>query len=142
DLNFMDVQMPGMDGPKTTEAIRAWETEQGRDQTPIVALTAHALASERRALLQGGMDDYLTKPINEHQLSQVVLKWTGLSLRAAQAARLLEPTSEQGGGLPVLDHEEGLRLAGPQTCWPGGSASWTPAVRPSSAPRHVGTARR
>ena len=111
DLIFMDVQMPGMDGLKTTEAIRAWETEQGRDQTPIVALTAHALASERRALLQGGMDDYLTKPINEHQLSQVVLKWTGLSLRAAQAARLLEPTSEQGGGLPVLDHEEGLRLA-------------------------------
>ena len=111
DLIFMDVQMPGMDGLKTTEAIRAWETEQSRAQTPIVALTAHALANERRALLQGGMDDYLTKPINEHQLSQVVLKWTGLSLRGGQISRSHEPAGEHGNGLPVLDHEEGLRLA-------------------------------
>ena len=111
DLIFMDVQMPGMDGLKTTEAIRAWETGQARAQTPIVALTAHALANERRALLQGGMDDYLTKPINEHQLSQVVLKWTGLSLRGGQPARQSEPTGEPGNGLPVLDPEEGLRLA-------------------------------
>jgi two-component system sensor histidine kinase BarA len=107
----MDVQMPGMDGLKTTEAIRAWETGQARAQTPIVALTAHALANERRALLQGGMDDYLTKPINEHQLSQVVLKWTGLSLRGGQPARPSEPAGEPGNGLPVLDPEEGLRLA-------------------------------
>lgn len=111
DLVFMDVQMPGMDGLKTTEAIRAWETEQGRAQTPIVALTAHALANERRALLQGGMDDYLTKPINEHQLSQVVLKWTGLSLRSGPPVRVLSPASEPSSGLPVLDHDEGLRLA-------------------------------
>ena len=110
DLIFMDVQMPGMDGLKTTEAIRAWETEQARAQTPIVALTAHALANERRALLQGGMDDYLTKPINEHQLSQVVLKWTGLTLRGGQPVRASEPVGEQGS-LPVLDHDEGLRLA-------------------------------
>lgn len=111
DLIFMDVQMPGMDGLKTTEAIRAWETEQARAQTPIVALTAHALANERRALLQGGMDDYLTKPINEHQLSQVVLKWTGLTLRGGQPLRASEPASEPGNSLPVLDHDEGLRLA-------------------------------
>ncbi len=111
DLIFMDVQMPGMDGLKATEVIRAWETEQARAQTPIVALTAHALANERRALLQGGMDDYLTKPINEHQLSQVVLKWTGLSLRGGQPVRPSEPAGEPGSGLPVLDSEEGLRLA-------------------------------
>jgi two-component system, NarL family, sensor histidine kinase BarA len=110
DLVFMDVQMPGMDGRQATEAIRQWESEQGRSATPIVALTAHALANEKRILLQSGLDDYLTKPISERQLAQVVLKWTGLSLRNQPAAKPLE--APVTSALPqVLDAEEGLRLA-------------------------------
>ncbi|PYC27333.1 hybrid sensor histidine kinase/response regulator [Aquipseudomonas alcaligenes] len=110
DLVFMDVQMPGMDGRQATEAIRQWEQERERSPLPIVALTAHALANEKRALLQGGMDDYLTKPINERQLAQVVLKWTGLALRnhAAPSAPEAPPST---AALRVLDPEEGLRLA-------------------------------
>jgi two-component system sensor histidine kinase BarA len=56
------------------------------------------------------MDDYLTKPISERQLAQVVLKWTGLALRNQGPER----SSDNAGvshELPVLDHEEGLRLA-------------------------------
>src|SRR5690606_5026198 len=110
DLVFMDVQMPGMDGRQATEAIRRWEQERERSPLPIVALTAHALANEKRALLQGGMDDYLTKPINERQLAQVVLKWTGLALRnQPQPAAALAPAGN--AALRVLDPEEGLRLA-------------------------------
>ncbi|TBU76543.1 hybrid sensor histidine kinase/response regulator [Pseudomonas daroniae] len=107
DLVFMDVQMPGMDGRQTTEAIRQWEHDSARTPMPIVALTAHALANEKRTLLQSGMDDYLTKPISERQLAQVVLKWTGLAL---QGANQDHPASTE---LPtaVLDNEEGLRLA-------------------------------
>ncbi len=109
DLVFMDVQMPGMDGRQATEAIRHWEAQREVSPVPIVALTAHALANEKRALLQGGMDDYLTKPIDERQLAQVVLKWTGLALAgrgmAAQGGRCA------ADGLAVLDAEEGLRLA-------------------------------
>ncbi|MDX5371314.1 MAG: response regulator [Pseudomonadaceae bacterium] len=108
DLVFMDVQMPGMDGRQATEAIRRWEQERERSPLPIVALTAHALANEKRALLQGGMDDYLTKPINERQLAQVVLKWTGLALRNVAAAA--KPAAATAS-LAVLDPEEGLRLA-------------------------------
>src|SRR5690606_11794443 len=108
DLVFMDVQMPGMDGRQATEAIRRWEQERERSPLPIVALTAHALANEKRALLQGGMDDYLTKPINERQLAQVVLKWTGLALRNVAAAA---KPSAATANLAVLDPEEGLRLA-------------------------------
>ena len=109
DLVFMDVQMPGMDGRQATEAIRRWEQERERSPLPIIALTAHALANEKRALLQSGMDDYLTKPINERQLAQVVLKWTGLPLRDQQRpARPVQPISSS---LQVLDPEEGLRLA-------------------------------
>ena len=112
DLVFMDVQMPGMNGRETTEAIRQWEHEHGQPPLPIVALTAHAMANEKRALLQCGMDDYLTKPISERQLAQVVLKWTGLSLHNGEP-RELQP-SERGSAaqeLLVLDPAEGLRLA-------------------------------
>jgi two-component system sensor histidine kinase BarA len=110
DLVLMDVQMPGMDGRQSTETIRQWESERHCTPLPIVALTAHAMANEKRALLQSGMDDYLTKPISERQLAQVVLKWTGLALRNQGPER----ASESAAGnheLPVLDHEEGLRLA-------------------------------
>lgn len=109
DLVFMDVQMPGMDGRQATEAIRLWEQERERSPLPIVALTAHALANEKRALLQGGMDDYLTKPINERQLAQVVLKWTGLALR--NHAQPAPAAAVSSASLRVLDAEEGLRLA-------------------------------
>ncbi len=110
DLVFMDVQMPGMDGRQATEAIRQWEQERERSPMPIVALTAHALANEKRALLQSGMDDYLTKPINERQLAQVVLKWTGLDLRSQVVANAVDSVPANSS-LQVLDAEEGLRLA-------------------------------
>ena len=109
DLVFMDVQMPGMDGRETTEAIRQWEAAQDSAPVPIIALTAHALANEKRSLLQNGLDDYLTKPIGERQLAQVVLKWTGLPLhqQPTQASERRQPAP----GLSVLDHAEGLQLA-------------------------------
>jgi two-component system sensor histidine kinase BarA len=110
DLVFMDIQMPGMDGRQTTEEIRLWEAEQDRGHLPIVALTAHALANEKIALLQNGLDDYLTKPIDERQLAQVVLKWTGLALRSFGPQRQLNP-SKPARELSVLDAVEGLQLA-------------------------------
>lgn len=110
DLVLMDVQMPGMDGRACTEQIRQWEASQSGPALPIVALTAHAMANEKRALLHSGMDDYLTKPISERQLAQVVMKWTGLSLGSPPQERPSErlPDSSE---LKVLDPEEGLRLA-------------------------------
>nr|AAM52311.1 sensor kinase [Pseudomonas chlororaphis] len=110
DLVMMDVQMPGMDGRQSTEAIRQWESERNCTPLPVIALTGHAMANEKRALLQSGMDDYLTKPISERQLAQVVLKWTGLALRNQGPERTGEP-SGNGHELQVLDHDEGLRLA-------------------------------
>lgn len=110
DLVLMDVQMPGMDGCACTEQIRRWEASQSGPPLPIVALTAHAMANEKRALLHSGMDDYLTKPISERQLAQVVMKWTGLSLGTPSLDRATERVPD-GNELKVLDHEEGLRLA-------------------------------
>ena len=111
DLVFMDVQMPGMDGRQTTEAIRQWEADNEHAATPIVALTAHALANEKRELLHSGLDDYLTKPIGERQLAQVVLKWTGLALHSQPPSHRAESDATPVESLKILDPEEGLRLA-------------------------------
>ena len=63
DLILMDVQMPGMDGLAASAAIRAAETGTGR-HIPIVAMTAHAMESDRARCLEAGMDDYIPKPID------------------------------------------------------------------------------
>ncbi|BBN10578.1 hypothetical protein MPTK1_5g04710 [Marchantia polymorpha subsp. ruderalis] len=63
DLILMDCAMPVMDGYSATKAIREAEENTSR-HIPIVALTAHALASDEERCLSVGMDAYLTKPIN------------------------------------------------------------------------------
>ncbi|MCA2423834.1 response regulator, partial [Vibrio alginolyticus] len=72
DLIFMDIQMPLMDGVTACQNIK--ELELNKD-TPVIAVTAHAMAGERDRLLAAGMDDYLTKPIEEHVLQQVLVHW-------------------------------------------------------------------
>jgi signal transduction histidine kinase/DNA-binding response OmpR family regulator len=71
DLIFMDVQMPEKDGFEATLEIRELEKVSGHF-TPIVALTANALESEKRKCLEVGMDFFLTKPIDKEKLSEVL----------------------------------------------------------------------
>ncbi|PMJ90061.1 two-component sensor histidine kinase BarA [Vibrio sp. 10N.261.55.A7] len=72
DIVLMDIQMPHMDGVTACHKIKATELNKN---TPVVAVTAHAMAGERERLLNAGMDDYLTKPIEEHILQQVLVHW-------------------------------------------------------------------
>ncbi len=67
DAILMDVQMPEMDGLEAARAIRKWEAERGR-RTPIIAMTAYDQNDDRTRCLEAGMDGFLGKPINVHQL--------------------------------------------------------------------------
>jgi len=72
DLIFMDIQMPILDGISACQQIRTIELNKN---TPIIAVTAHAMEGEKDKLLQVGMDDYLAKPLDENSLEQAIETW-------------------------------------------------------------------
>ncbi len=75
DLILMDIQMPELDGFGATQAIR--QREQGTDQhVLILAMTAHAMAGDRQACLEAGMDGYLSKPIRIDDLTTAINQLT------------------------------------------------------------------
>jgi signal transduction histidine kinase/ActR/RegA family two-component response regulator len=85
DVVLMDCQMPEMDGYEATRSIRQIEAFRG-DTTPIVALTANALAGSRETSLAAGMDDQLTKPLTLADLSSRLLYWLAPVSRPSDAA--------------------------------------------------------
>lgn len=68
DLVLMDIQMPQMDGYVATQRIR----EELKLNTPIIAMTAHALAGERERCMSRGMNEYISKPIIEEELFKLI----------------------------------------------------------------------
>jgi PAS domain S-box-containing protein len=72
DLVLMDRQMPVMDGLAATRNIRAWEDLTGRNQIPIIALTASALKGDREMCMAAGCTAFLTKPIRQTVLLQAI----------------------------------------------------------------------
>jgi CheY-like chemotaxis protein len=71
DLVLMDIQMPEMDGIQATGLIRLRERLSGA-HTPIIAMTAHAMAGDRDHCLCAGMDGYVSKPIDPERLFQSI----------------------------------------------------------------------
>jgi CheY-like chemotaxis protein len=75
NLILMDCQMPVMNGYEATERIRQWEKDGSKPHIPIIALTAGAFQEDRDQCVASGMDGFLTKPVNIHDLMAVVEKW-------------------------------------------------------------------
>lgn len=69
---LMDCQMPEMDGYEATAKIRDPASRVLDHRVPVVAMTAHAMKGDREKCIAAGMDDYLTKPINPQELSDML----------------------------------------------------------------------
>jgi len=75
DLVLMDIQMPEMDGLTATREIRKLEKQNSLPPLPIIGMTAHALLGDREKCLATGMDDYISKPFNPHDLEDKLRKY-------------------------------------------------------------------
>ncbi len=129
DVILMDVNMPVMDGLEATNHIRILEA--GKTHTPIIALTANALTGDRERFIAAGMDDYLSKPINEKALLTLLNKYCPSSevpqmpdLVAIPDKDAAQDSAKPATGrvaetaLPVLDSKLGIKICfGDEETW-------------------------
>jgi signal transduction histidine kinase/FixJ family two-component response regulator len=94
-LILMDCQMPEMDGFEATRRIRDRSSAVLDHEVPIVAMTANAFPEDRVRAIGSGMNDFLSKPVDQATLSAVIEKWLGAQGRAA------ESSDQPADGIPV-----------------------------------------
>ena len=113
DAVFMDVQMPIMDGYEATRRIRQWEgAEELSNHIPIIALTAHALAGEEEKCLSAGMDGYLSKPLDEGELQQMLVRWLPDQQGEKERGNPSLSKSSHYGGVEILDTKSAIKRLG------------------------------
>jgi signal transduction histidine kinase/DNA-binding response OmpR family regulator len=102
DIVLMDLQMPEMDGYEATRLIRS---DPRLQKIPIIAMTAHVLAEERRRCLEAGMNDHVSKPIDPDTLFATLARWTNSLPRQSQPSHAIQTPSAKpagDGGLPEI----------------------------------------
>lgn len=75
DFVLMDCEMPVLNGYEATEKIRQWESQNGNERTPIVALTANVMKEQQDKCLAVGMDSHLAKPLDQEQLLSTLARY-------------------------------------------------------------------
>lgn len=131
DVIFMDVMLSDGNGFDATREIRAREHAAGREQTPIIALTASALKEYRDRAFKAGMDDFLTKPVRAEALIAAVARWAASPEVVVDASMAdlvpdyLERIRASAADLSVLAHQadftgiqsSGHNLKGSGSAW-------------------------
>lgn len=87
DIVLMDMSLPVMDGWQATQTLKA---SPGTKEIPVIALTAHAMSTDREKAMEAGCDDYDTKPI---ELTRLIAKMESLMARTSRGAAAAEATS-------------------------------------------------
>lgn len=110
DLIFMDCQMPEMDGFEATTRIRQYQSDAGSERTPIIAFTANAMKSDQEKCLNAGMDDYVSKPVTQESLENMLKKWLPDKLMMVSTGsngqqRQRESAGPETAGSDILDLE-------------------------------------
>ena len=98
---FMDIQMPIMDGISALKSIKAMTFN---DNTPIIAVTAHALKEEKDKLLKLGFDSYMTKPIDETMLRHAIYEYCDLT--QPRDIKTIKDKSTNKNHTNEISHEE------------------------------------
>jgi len=80
DLVFMDIDMPVMDGITATRMIKEIDKREGREHTPVIALTAHGLSGDKERIIDAGLDDYFPKPLDRAKLELVLNQYLELQI--------------------------------------------------------------
>ena len=106
DVILMDVEMPELDGVRATQILRA-DPDRFGGKTPIIAMTAHALKGDRERFLEAGMDDYISKPIDQIELDMVLRRAVRGQTLAPSSERLEAPCEET-----MLEEDNTLRRLG------------------------------
>jgi signal transduction histidine kinase/DNA-binding response OmpR family regulator/HPt (histidine-containing phosphotransfer) domain-containing protein len=112
DAILMDCLMPEMDGFEATEELRRREAASGQSRTPVIALTASALASDRERCAQAGMDDFLTKPIHGNNLRTTLDRWLQAETGALQAEAVAPRTEPAAAASPTPSSDQAASTNG------------------------------
>ena len=128
DAILMDCQMPVMDGFEATHEIRKYEEDKGKDEIPIIALTANAMKGDRDKCIAAGMNDYLSKPYTVKSLFGVLLKVTPAKITdktnivpSVNESKQTKPTSIQSirkeltGTILLVDDSKTNQYVGQET---------------------------